>query len=154
MHAGPDGLLGRALQVQNGATVIADRVRFHGAREAAVVVGGIRASATLTDLVVSRTAEASCAGECASAGVGLGAYLRGSVIARRFIVEDNALAGMQLAYDGEMDLEDGLVARSPVGINVQVPGYDIERLTRNVAFTGNGMNLDSSELPVPALSTP
>ncbi len=151
MRAAPDGLLGRALQVQNGAAATIERLEIVEAREAAVVAAGLSTSAMLTNVSVSRTAEASCEGACASAGVGFGAYLRGHITARRFLVDESALVGMQLALTGEMDLEDGVVARSPVGINVQAPGYDLGRLMRNVAFVDNGANLDSSELPVPSL---
>jgi hypothetical protein len=59
------------------------------------------------------------------------------------------LCGIQIASGAEVDLHDGVVRGGPIGLNLQVDGYDVDRLTERVHYADNGVNLDSSELPVP-----
>ena len=148
------GTFGRALQVQEGASVIGARLALSDSREATVVVAGDGAEATLVDLNVQRTAARACAEMgCPGAGVGIGTYVGGHVDVERFVVTDAALAGVQVAREASMDLRDGLIADNPVGANVQVPGFDVNRLTDRVAYERNGVNLDATELPTPGATT-
>jgi hypothetical protein len=140
---------GRAIQVQSGATMSGRRVRVVGNHEAAIVAS-VEASVTLEDLLVEDTMEQSCSGAgCVAGGIGMGVYLGGHITARNFRISNGALAGAQIALDGELDLSAGVVSDNPVGINIQVPDYDLNRLTDEVRFIDNGINLDSRELPLP-----
>ena len=149
------GIFGRALQVQRGAVVDGERLRFVANREATVVAAGDEASLHLTDLRVLDTAERACADAgCPGAGIGVGAYLGGHLVLERFVISGSPLSGVQLARDGEVDLRDGLVSNNTVGANVQVPGYDVDRLTDRVDYRDNEINLDASELPTPSATGP
>lgn len=152
-----DGFLGRGLQVQLGAALDAARVDVADVREAGIIVSG-PSSATLTDLTIARVTERACASMgvpgCDDAGIGLATYLGASVSVERFRVSQTALCGFQLAVGGELDLTDGEVFDNPVGVNVQAEGYDLGRLTTNVRYHDNGVNLDSEGLAIPDATTP
>lgn len=47
------------------------------------------------------------------------------------------------------DLHDGPVSGGPIGANVQVVGYAIERLEDRVSYADNDVNFDGTALPVP-----
>ncbi len=155
-EASPTGEWGRGLQVQLGAHVTGARVGLQRTREAALVVASAGSSAVLTDVDVRDTRERACvASTCAGlgGGIGVGAYIDGALSLSRFRIGTSALTGVQLARGGAVDLRDGQIVSNPVGINVQIPGYDFARLSDHVVFRDNGNNLDSSELPVPAPDT-
>jgi hypothetical protein len=101
----------------------------------------------VVDTAAAACADTTCPG--ASAGVGVGIYRGGHVTLRDFEIAQTALCGVQLASGGEADLEDGTIAESPIGINVQEADYDFDRLTRGVEHVGNGRNVDSAMLPIP-----
>lgn len=142
------GTFGRAFQVQSGATLMGSRLHVVGSHEVAMVAGAPDARIEVDNLLVEGTLPRTCDG-CLNAGIAVGAYLGGAISLARFRLADNALAGVQLANDGSVDLRDGVVSGNIVGINVQVPGYDVERLTNGVVFRDNETNLDSRELPLP-----
>ncbi len=147
------GTFGRGIQVQRGGVLTLNRAELRDNREVAIAVARFRSSLTATDLRVVDTQQRQCAedgGECAAAGIGIGVYEEGAVSVDRFLVAGNFLAGVQIATDGGLDLANGIVERNPVGANIQVPGYDVTRLTTNVLYRDNGANLDSAELVVPA----
>jgi hypothetical protein len=146
----PSGFWGRGINVQTGATMTAERVLLEEHHEASLVVASEDTSATFLDLVIRNTRERGCtATGCPSAGIGLGAYESGTVRVERFEISDNALAGVQIANRGVIELVDGVVSGSPVGANIQVADYDVGLLTDRVDYRDNGANLDSSELFVP-----
>jgi len=148
------GLLGRALQIQRGAHLSGQRVHCAANHEVAVVAGALAATVDLSDVIIEGTRERGCtAPGCAGAGIGLGAYLGGHISLNRFRIMGSALAGAQLAMDGEIDLSDGVISGNPVGVNVQSPDFDLARLTSGVLFQDNGINLDADELPLPAATT-
>jgi hypothetical protein len=141
--------IGRALQVQLGSSVTGSRVLVSGSHEVGIVAS-YASTVALTDVEVALTRESPCGEpDCVRGGIGVGAYAEGHVDLSRFRLHSHALAGAQVAVRGEMDLRDGYVTDNPVGINVQIDGYDSSRLDRNVAFDRNGQNLDTTSLPVP-----
>lgn len=148
------GTFGRALQVQSGAHLTGTRVEARGNREASVVAAGLGTRVELLDLGVYDTWPASCVEPCEGAGVGVGSYLGASLTAQRFIVNGNALAGLQIARVGSIDLADGTVSDNPVGANLQVPDYDVTRISNQVIYERNGVNLDATALPVPDPTPP
>ena len=51
---------------------------------------------------------------------------------------------------GEMDLLNGEVSSNTVcGVNVQTEDFDLSQLQDGVRYVDNGINLDSSQMPVP-----
>ena len=148
----PSGFSGRALQAQLGAVVTAGPLRSTRQHEIAVLGASPGTTLTLTDLVVEDTLERACAGTtCAGfgAGIGVGSYAEARVSVQRFAIRQGALAGVQVARDGELDLCDGEISGNPIGANVQVAGYDVARLGKRVSYHDNGQSLDATTLPVP-----
>jgi hypothetical protein len=148
------GLHGWALGASSGGQARLSRALVDRARFVALVVNGIDSYLGGSDLVVRDTLEAECAADlCAETpfGVGVGAYRGGAAELSRFAVANSALINVQLATGGIVDLRAGLVAEAPFGVNVQSIGFDLDRLTADVVYVDNGVNLETSELPVPGL---
>ncbi len=144
----PAGEFGRAVQVQEGALVTAERVRIREAMDIAVMAAGGRFEGV--DVEIANTVTQACTPTgCEPGGIGIGAYLDGYVSLDRFVLDDNELAGLQLALGGEADLVHGEVRGNLIGVNVQTDSFDVERLTMDVVYLDNGTNLDTDELPVP-----
>lgn len=149
----PLGTFGRGLQMQLGAMVTGTRVSVSEAHEVGVACS-VGAVATLEDLRVDRTLERACAPSCDPAGIGVGAYDGSRLTLERFSITRHALVGVQLATDAELDLRDGEVAENPVGANVQILDYRVDRLTDRVLYRDNGVNLQSERLELPPATPP
>jgi len=149
-----DGTRGRGLNAQENAEVAVERSAFVHNRECGVFSSnGSRVELRSTHVLHTRTracAEDTCADEALA--VGLGAFRDGSIDAARFVVSGSELCGVQLAADGVIDLVDGEVAHSEIGVCFQVPGYDMTRLTERVLFRDNGTNLQATMLPLPEVA--
>jgi hypothetical protein len=87
--------------------------------------------------------------DCPEAGFGLGAYNGGRIDANRFRIAGSNACGVHLALDGEVDLHQGEVRDNPIGVCLQIDGYDSMRLEDDVAYEGNDTNLTATTLPVP-----
>lgn len=153
----PVGTWGRAIHAQLGGAVRAERIAIREAREAAVVsfAGG---SVDLVEASIDRTLARDCVtttcGE-RGAGAGLVALAGGAIVATRFAVWRSALVGVQIAEGGAIDLHEGVIGESPIGINVQDPTFDLARLDDRVAFVRVGSRLDATTLPIPdTVATP
>jgi hypothetical protein len=145
-----DGATGRGLQVQDGATLEATRVRLAENREVGALVASAGSEMRLLDLTVEDTMP-SAAG---LAGSGVAALLDGHTSIARFLVTRNALAGLQLARGGTADLVDGEISHNLVGANVQTAPFDLARIRDNVLYRDNGVDLDSEARPVPEAMPP
>jgi len=146
------GLFGRGVMVQLGARLEGARVEVREAREIGVMASEPGTTVALTDLTIVDTLPRACeAGACAgfSAGIGLGAYTGAAIGVERLRIRGSALAGIQLASGGQLDLCEGEVAEQPIAVNLQSPGYDLARLSCRMRWRDNGVNLDATELPVP-----
>jgi len=166
-----DGRGGRGLIVQDGAVVSFRRAILDRNRDQAVHVGGDGALLRLEDVVVRDTLERACAAdqcEGNGAGDGLGAFCNGSIDVERFQVTGSARCGVVLAHGGYVDsseglilceaggvvdLRDGEISNNAIGVNIQVEGFDVSRLTDGVVYRDNGIDLDTSELPVPEMAS-
>jgi hypothetical protein len=143
---------GRCVHVQVGAEVDVTRAVVRRCSEAAMTASHA-GSLVLRDVRVEDTLALECELGCdpPPGGVGLVALeMNGRIDAERFVIERSALAGVQIVEGGELDLRDGTIAENPVGVNVQVEGYDLSRVMSRVVFRDNGVNLDTNELPVPS----
>jgi hypothetical protein len=146
-----DGAFGRAIDVEGTASVVLTRVSIERARDVAVLGSGAGATIALADATVDDT-QPRCRDEAcddAVAGIAVAAIERGAITLERFALRRSALLGVMVARDGEVDLHVGEIAETPIGINVQVPDYDLSRLSDRVVFRNNGTNLDAMALPVP-----
>jgi hypothetical protein len=147
-----DGLWGRGLTVQRGAMATGSRVRLEHNHDIGVYTSGGGTEVTLRDVVVQDTLPRACADTAcpdASAGHGVSSLAGATLALVRFVVEQSHLCGVLLARDGQVDLMDGEVRDNPIGVCMQVDGYDTERLTASVRFVDNGTNLQTTELPIP-----
>lgn len=144
------GLLGHGLHVVSSEVTL-ERVLLARNRGAGLLAGLAGTTVVLRDLTVRDTRERACAGDaCAGFGAGIGVTsLEGaSIDLERFRVEGGALCGLQVASGASLDAREGHVVGHPIGVNVQVPGYDIARLTTRVVYD-NAVNLDATELVLP-----
>ncbi len=147
------GGFGRCVHGQFDSHITIERALFEDCTEAAVTTSAA-ATATLRDVHLRNIRPTGCGGAdggcVGSAGIGLLAVAGGAIDAKRFIIEGAALAGVIIVAEGDMDLRDGTIRDSPIGVNLQDPTYDLSRATDRVVFSDNSRNLDSSALPLPA----
>jgi len=146
------GQFGRALHAQHGGTVVLRRALLDRNREAAVTASFAATAVRLEDVVVRDTMERACAATtCAAtpAGFGVASYLQAAVTLERFMITRTSLCGVHVASDGGLDLHWGDISMAAIGACVQVPDYDVARLNDRVSYRDNGVNLQSSMLPVP-----
>jgi hypothetical protein len=145
-----DGEFGYGLEVSGGATLDLGAVRLADNRGLGVVVAGAGSIATLEEIVIEDTRERDCVADaCAPLGNGLDALYDGSMSVSRFRISGNPFCGVQIALGGTLDLSDGVVAGNAVGANVQTEGFDLTRIQKNVRWTDNVVDLDSSDLALP-----
>jgi hypothetical protein len=150
-----DLAFGHGLQIANGARVVGERVRVDGARELGLLAFN-GASVELSDVVISNVERSEC--DCPDRVHGHGvAAVVGAARLTRFEIRDTTTCGLFVASTPEvpgapsLDVGLGIVERAAIGACVQVDGYDLSRLTREVAYRENGANLESTMLPVPTV---
>ncbi|MCZ7686329.1 MAG: hypothetical protein M5U28_49210 [Sandaracinaceae bacterium] len=115
----------------------------------AATLGG---AIVLSDVAVWDTLPSACAfATCADqpAGIGAAGYRGGRLGFSRFSIARAHLCGVQVAREGELDLADGEVAESAIGVCLQVEGYDVGRLTDAVRYRDNGATIEATTFPVP-----
>ena len=147
-----DGIGGRGLNAQQGAQVELARVIFARNRELGLMAGGDGTALLAEDMLVTDTAVSECGqdGRCAAPfGMGVGSYVYAGTRLSRFLIQGAAVCGVQVAFEGGLDLVDGVVSHNTIGACVQVDDYDIARLTDQVAYSDNETNLETSAMPIP-----
>jgi len=145
------GNWGRGISAQGpNDQLVVERGVFEDFIAAGVFASGAGTHFDLRDVVIRDVVSRDCGARpsCVTAGMGLVVVSQASAELTGFLVADNAAVGAQI-IDAELDLHDGEVRGHPIGINVQVPGYDLARLSDDVRYLDNGTNLDSEDLPVP-----
>ncbi len=78
----------------------------------------------------------------------------GAVKVAREIAEAGGHAfgcGVNVVDTSQLDLEHGEVSGAAIGACVQSEGYDTMRLSRDVSYHDNGVNLQATTLPLPQL---
>src|SRR5690606_38576284 len=93
-----------------------------------------------------RCASSTCPGD--PQGSALLAYAQGQLTANGFVLERGPLCGLHLSF-AEVDLSRGQVQDFAVGVCLEAPGYDLDRLDDEVSFSGNSADLRTSRLPLP-----
>ena len=143
---------GRGIHVQEQALLEGTRIHIYDTREVGLMAAGeatIDLSAVIArDILPQRCSEMGC-GE-ADVTVGVSAAESASIQLHDFLVQSSAVCGVQIADTSSMDLSSGTVQSCLIGACVQVDGYDLDRLTNDVAYLDNETNLDSTRLPVPS----
>lgn len=146
------GNFGRGVDAEWGSRVTGTRLHLVGNRDASVVALDPDTSITLEHVLIEDTLEMDCAADtCAgtAGGIGATALFDAHLALATFAVRRSALAGVQVARGGTMDLSVGEVVGNPIGANVQTEGFDSARLADRVVYLDNGVNLDATTLPVP-----
>jgi hypothetical protein len=145
-----DGFWGHGVQVQRGGLLRGTALAVEEATAFGLLASQLATSVEVTDLRVERTRSRPCAEaeDCAAAGIGVSAAVGGRVSLTEFSIADNALCGIQVV-DAEADLAHGVIARHPIGANVQSTDFDFGRLTNGVDFVDNERNVDAALLPIP-----
>jgi len=144
--SGTDGF---GIVVVQGVQATLSRAAVRENRGAGVAVYGSILGAT--DLLVEGTGRVDCAADgCAGGGIGVVTVDGSTGDVRGFRVSDSALCGIQIARGGGLDFHEGVVARNPIGANVQDPAFDPSRLQDGVLFFDNDQTIDSTALPIPA----
>ncbi len=153
----PDATFGRAIGAVGGGQATVERALFDGNHEVAACAYGQGSALILSDIVIRNTLARDCSlavmrdtCEANAAGIGAGAYDKGSLSMTRFLLTGSALLGAQVARNGMLSLSYGTVSNNPVGVNVQLDHPDYNSLVQDVRFENNGTNLDSQSLPVPS----
>ena len=149
------GLFGLGMVIQGQATADLSGIEVDGNRDVGIVVIG--STVTASRVRIARTRRRLCGStHCPNEAMGVGLSVGfGSVMRLEdFTIVDNNLAGIQLLEHAELDLARGTVSGHPIGVALQVEGFDITRLTGDVAFIDNDLNLDSRMLPVPPAFSP
>jgi len=110
------------------------------------MIAGFGGTIVGRDVVVDRIAE--------SDGAATGAFSGGegsSIELTSFRIAGAQVCGLQIGPGATIDLHDGEVRGNPIGANVQDPDFDLTRIQEGVRYLGNGVNLDTSTLPLPAV---
>lgn len=151
-----DGLFGWGLAAQLGADVRLVRGLLEDNREVAANCLGEDARMELTHVVVRGTQAAACAGqpepcEDQPRGLGLGVYLEGRTVIDGVVIESSDLLGIQVAEKGALSGKALTVQDNPIGVNVQDPadGWSFFGQVSGLRMSGNGVNFDGSDLPIP-----
>lgn len=154
---GGDGTLGRALNVQLGATAEVSRSVFEAARDVGVYCAGAGARVDMSDTVVRTVRSQECADTTCPempAGIGVVSFFGGAVTMTRFLVSTADLCGLLVARDSQLDLHQGEVSGNPIGICVQIAGYDTLRLADDVLYRDNGSSFEATDYAAPQLVDP
>lgn len=149
---GPEEQWGQGLDVAGGAHATVTRARLEGNREAQVAAFGAGTRLDIDHVSVRRALARPCEPttcHAAAGGTALGAYDSAAVSVHDFEISSAPLCGLQVATGGSLDARDGTVSGTSIAACVQVPSYDSSRLTSGVTFVDNGINVDTSDLPVP-----
>jgi len=146
------GHSGRALTVESSGRAMLERVQIDRSHEMGLIVIDPDSSIVGQNVAVQGVqprvcSDATCEDE--PFGMGLGSYYGATLDLSRFRVADADLCGLQLAEAGSIDLAMGEVSGSQIGACVQIDGYDLERLSRDVAYRDNSAPIESTTLPVP-----
>ena len=144
----------RGANVQDGATLSLTRAVVERSSDIGLLALGDGSRVEGVDVVVRGTAAVRCGAPPCIGGTAASSVAHAALSLERFALVDSALCGVQVARDAEVDLTSGAVTGNALGACVQVPGYDIGRLMREVRYSDNDVLLDSSDLPVPEPASP
>jgi hypothetical protein len=144
---------GRGVVVLDGATADVSRARIEGTAQLGAIAA-LDARLSLLGVRVTATRPADCE-DCTPGGVSVAAYSGARVEAEDFVIDNSALAGIQIGPDGEVALRNGLVFGNPIGVNVSgASPPSLADLSDGVRYFDNAVNLESTRLPIPTIDVP
>ncbi len=146
------GTLGRAMNAFEGAIVDIERARFERNRESTVYASGEGTQLALRETSLLGSEPRQCAATTCmddSGGFGVVSTGNASIELSAFALRGAALCGVLVDENAVLDLSHGEVRGAAIGACVQVPDYDVARLTNEVEYRENGTQLVSTSLPVP-----
>ena len=144
-----EGEAGYGLVAFEQTSICGERLLFIGNSDSGITATGNEARIVLNDLEVRDSIARACPqGPCY--GNGLGAYKRGFIETRRFLIAQNDMCGVQTADEGALYLQDGRIQDNLYGACLFEFVPDIPSVTNNVAYVGNlkPMNI-SGYRPIP-----
>ena len=125
-----------------------ERVLVESNREFGIRVEGPGAIVKLDQVTVRATQARDC--DCSQGpGYGIGVYRGGHVDLSIFEIAENALCGIQIASQGDLQLQDGTVRDHIVGVSIHLDDFHLDKLTNNVVYRNNQRNLVTNALPLP-----
>ena len=149
-----DGAGGRGLNAQIRSIVDGAHVEIASSHEVGLLAAGHGTRVQLDEVQILDTATNDCTTPaCASFGMGLGVYQNAVVEITGFEISGSALCGVHLV-DAALDLRRGTVSNGEIGVCLHDPAYDLSRLQEDVIYRDNGINLDTTSLPVPDPAVP
>ncbi|RLB54191.1 MAG: hypothetical protein DRJ42_09805 [Deltaproteobacteria bacterium] len=157
-----DGTQGHGLHIEGGAHF--DGRRIHIDQTLLVGVAAVSgADVQMEDLTVTNIEPMACASSTCPdfAGIAYAAVaVSGTLRLTRFELRSATACGVMLHSVAawmnpvSLDLQSGAISEMAIGACVQEDGYDLGRLSHDVAYYDNGTNLDSTMLPVPSPLNP
>jgi len=154
---GTPPIFGTGIQALFDARIEGSRLRVESSHEVGVLSFS-GSEVELRDTSILTVAARACAAGACPQGYGAAAH-SGSLRLTRFEVRDAETCGLMVAeapsVEGvpSLDVASGVVSGSTIGACVQVDGYDLSRLTTDVEYSDNGVNLDTTMLPLPEVPT-
>ncbi len=160
LNASPSGEQPRGIQAQTFGTIEGERVRVEGSVEFGVLsLGGASIDLRSASVVDVRAGVCDATGVCSEYGYAVAA-VQAQVHLVDFEIRRSPFCGVLIQGIAAMsdrfgttamDLQSGIVANARIGACIQFADYDVGRLSDEVTYVDNGVNLDSTDLPVPAL---
>jgi hypothetical protein len=160
-----DGSGGGGIKAQGGARIVATRVALERNRETGIAALQAGTTIELHDVSILDTKFSECGeipagqprscvfdGVIVGGGTGLASVLGADVRTTRFVIGKSVQCGMMVARDGHLLAAEGEVHHNAIGLNVQVPDYDLSTVVGpTIRYYENGTNLDTTELPIPTV---
>ncbi len=145
----PSGNFGTGVEVVTGSTATLNDVQIRDSHDGGLLAYGTTVSGTKVSVIDTQPQACAADGCDNPGGIGVGSYDNGQLELHDFLVAGNTPIGLQLAGGGTMDLRDGEVSSSTIGVNIATPGFDIARISDGVTYRENETTLDTDMLPVP-----
>jgi hypothetical protein len=147
--AGNDGV---GLYLYQGTSATLTRTVIERMQDFAVGVYDAGSRVSAADVVVRDISRETCARDtCRESGGGMAivATDSGQLTLDRFLITRSEVCGVMIANGATMDLSRGEISHAEIGACVQIDAYDVERLSNDVTYRDNTINLDATALPVP-----
>ncbi len=149
------GRSGRGLSISDGSTVTLTRVAVRDVRDFGIFTLGSDIDVMATHVSVHSVHTRDCVSDgCTRHASGVLAAPSATITLDSFEVAEAELCGLMVLEGGALDVSNGVVRDAEIGACVQADGYDLGRLQRGVIYRGNGVNLDSLDLPLPEADPP
>jgi hypothetical protein len=155
-------LFGRGINIRGAIDCTLERILLEENREVGLFVAG-DGTQKAEQMIVRNTKAAECAAleagdplRCVEGNVALGGGTgiivveKGSLELQSFSIETSATSGLQIAREGKVSASRGEIHHNVIGLNLQVPDYDLSTVVNDsIRYYANERNLSSETLPLP-----